>query len=92
MEVVLASFHVIGEGLSGIFGKGEKFRIRMDPWVGCGTIFHLPQELVEYLHSIGKYMLNQTVDEGRSLYWHTLVRHDPSELTQFLYKHVASIH
>ena len=49
MELVLTSFLVVEEGMTLKVGNGEKMRIGIDPWMGCGEKNHLPREMTEFL-------------------------------------------
>ena len=56
-KAILWSFDIIGNNLVQKIGNRVEVRLGLDPWVGCKWRHVLPQNLVEKLHSVGVFSL-----------------------------------
>ena len=56
-KVVLWSFDIIGNNLVWKIGNGVEVHLGLNPWVGCKWRHVLPQNLIEKLHSVGVFSL-----------------------------------
>jgi hypothetical protein len=63
------SFLVISQGLAWKVGKGNSLRIGRDPWPGNNGQHILPQVLIDRLHEMGFFHLNQIADEQQTTIW-----------------------
>lgn len=52
-KVVIQTLPIIKSGLTWKIGNGSIFRIRADPWIGCGNMYNLPPDLIAYLNKKG---------------------------------------
>jgi hypothetical protein len=68
-KALLNSFPIVGEGLAWRVGKGNKVRIRADPWPGSGNSHRLQEHMVHQLNENGFFFLSQIVDPERSSIW-----------------------
>jgi hypothetical protein len=50
-------------------GKGNSLRIGRDPWMVNNGQHILPQILIDRLHELGDFHLNQIVDEQKTTIW-----------------------
>lgn len=57
-KVVIASFNIIGGGLTWKVGNGQKVDISLEPWVGGQANFRLPLDLVAFLNEHDKVFHN----------------------------------
>jgi len=61
-KVVLKALNPIREGITWRIRSGNKVRIGLHPWVGCGNMHRLPMELTQHLHQQNITYIAQIAD------------------------------
>lgn len=68
-KATMESFSIVEDGLAWHVGKGEKFKIGIDPGVGCNEDFSLCREIMDCLNSQGFLSLDQIAKDELSTNW-----------------------